>query len=126
MTEIIDRSHPERRETRCDRCEGPNPISWWVDSDRWHIACTAYGGTVEQPAENPFLCPTCFLTLWERMTGLTASWHLAIEPSTIRAQGSDEWFAEHAPEGDVRVDPTACGDLVDRSARTTRTASRPR
>lgn len=93
--ERIARDDPDRAETRCDRCAGPNPIAWWVDSDRWRIACTAFGGTVKEPAENPFLCPTCFITLWEQATGLVAIWHLAVEPESIKAAGHDEWMAEH-------------------------------
>lgn len=80
--ESIERDHPDRREIRCDRCAGPNPIAWWVDSDRWRVACLAYGGTMQEMAENPFLCPTCFIALWEAVTGMTAIWQLV--PSHIR------------------------------------------
>lgn len=115
--EIIDRQDPDRTESRCDRCHGQNePFGWWVDSDRWRIACTAFGGTVEEPADNPFLCPVCFIGLWEGMTGFVATWrwvpdsngvpHLVADAETIRCRGTDEWFAEHDPGWTSDYPPT--------------------
>jgi hypothetical protein len=103
------------REDRCDDCLGPNPLSWWVDSDRWNIACTTFCGGLHLEARglNPFLCPTCFIRRWEQATGLTTIWHLKADPEHIRAAGSDEWFAEHerqhpvgVPVGDDTPTPT--------------------
>lgn len=57
---------PPHPEDYCDECAQPN-FSWWVDSELWNLAV---------PDRVPILCPTCFVTRYELMTGKTFTWEL--------------------------------------------------
>ena len=46
----------ERRELRCQKCGGENPV-WWVEDDIWN----AVMGTLDNPrGEGVIVCPSCF------------------------------------------------------------------
>lgn len=62
--------HPE---DYCHRCGRPNIPSWWVDSEEWNRAALPHD----------ILCPQCFVAAWTAVTGLTVSWELRLDPSTL-------------------------------------------
>lgn len=62
-------SAPEHCETCGEQC--PN---WYADHDRWNfVTAQMLNGRAS------ILCPTCFVTRWAQITGLTARWRLVPE-----------------------------------------------
>lgn len=65
--------HPTRPdpEDTCDDCGRPN-TRWWVDSGLWNHVIRPQGET----ADEPMLCPVCFVVRAERVIVAPPSWQL--------------------------------------------------
>lgn len=70
---------------RCEDCGSACPV-WHTDHDRWNFV------TAHMPrGRASILCPSCYVTRWSTITGLTATWRLV--PEDMRAAGSSETAA---------------------------------